>query len=188
MIEDAGKMDGLKERKSLIRMRMKELRQSSLESQAAESEAIVSHILQLPQWQEAETVLLYSSLKGEVDTSRLLQTEGKRLVLPVVEGEFLVLREYREGMLEEGYQGILEPSSEAPSVNPSEIDLALIPGVAFDREGHRLGRGKGFYDRLLPKLECPKIGMGFSWQVIDTVPVESHDILLDGTVTPGGLL
>lgn len=174
--------------KKAVRKQMKELRESTSESQAAESESIARHIMQLPQWQNADTVLLYHSIKGEVDTSLLLAQSGKRLVLPVIVGEDLVLKEYSEDRLTAGYKGIMEPSEDCPTVDPSEIQLALIPGVAFDAGYHRLGRGKGFYDRLLPLLDCPVIGMGFSWQVIDTVPVESHDIVLSGVVTPDGLL
>lgn len=180
------------EQKKAIRRRMKALRESTSDSQAKESEAIAMHIMQLPQWQNSDTILLYHSIKGEVGTSLLLaqavSAQGKRIVLPVIEGEILVLREYREDSLVAGYKGIMEPSSDCPLVDPSEVQLALIPGVAFDAGYHRLGRGKGFYDRLLPLLECPVIGMGFSWQVIDTVPVESHDICLSGVVTPEGLL
>ncbi len=176
------------EQKKAIRRRMKELRESTSESQATESEATARQIMQLPQWQDSDTVLLYHSIKGEVDTSLLLAQSGKRLVLPVIEGENLVLKEYSEEKLVAGYKGIMEPSSDCPTVDPSDVQLALIPGVAFDAGHHRLGRGKGFYDRLLPSLGCPIIGMGFSWQVIDSVPVESHDITLSGVVTPDGLL
>lgn len=178
--------DNFTELKKAVRKTMKELRESTTDSQAEESRAIASKVMKLPQWQAADTVLLYSSLKGEVDTSLLLEAgcSSKRIVLPVVVGDKLVLREYRPESLTSGYQGIMEPSEDCPVVDPSEVQLALIPGVAFDQWYHRLGRGKGFYDRLLPLLDCPKIGMGFSWQMIDTVPVESHDIVLSGVITP----
>lgn len=176
------------QRKQALRKQMEVLRSSTTQSQAAESEAIAKAIMQLPQWQDAKTVLLYNSINAEVDTSLLLSAQGKRILLPVVEGDSLVLREYRKDSLVPGYKGIMEPSSDCPSADPAMVDLALVPGVAFDRRYHRLGRGKGFYDRLLPLLSCPVIGMGFSWQVVDSVPVESHDILLSGVVTPEGLV
>lgn len=187
-IRKAGIVMDISDSKKLIRKQMAELRSSTASTQERDSETISRIVMQLPQWQEADTVLLYHSIKGEVNTDGLLAQTGKRIVLPVVEGGNLVLREYHADRLVPGYKGIMEPSPDCPVVDPAQAGLALIPGVAFDRRYHRLGRGKGFYDRLLPMLSCPRIGMGFSWQVVDTVPVESHDITLDGVVTPDGLL
>ena len=68
----------------------------------------------------------------------------------------------------------------------ADIDLAVIPGMAFDRDGHRLGRGKGFYDKLLPGIKCRKIGLCFSFQLADSVPIEPHDIVMDMVLTDDG--
>jgi len=83
-----------------------------------------------------------------------------------------------DGQLQKGAYGILEPREEGSvSVAPEEVDLAVVPAVAFDREGHRLGRGKGYYDRLLARLrpEVPRIGLAFKEQLLERLPRRSHD-------------
>lgn len=138
----------------------------------------------LPEFRRAHTVLLYMALPDEVPTSAFIARwhSEKRIVLPVVDGESLLLREYRAEYMAPGWKGILEPRPEAPLVSPSEIDLALIPGVAFDRCGGRLGRGRGFYDRLLPQLGCPVIGLCQQWRIVPHVPREPWDAPVDGVV------
>lgn len=175
---------GIAEEKKHIRTEMKRLRVETVESHKAESDRIVSKLMALKEWDEARTILLYSPIDGEVDCSPLLHTKGKRIVLPVVCGDELVLRTYSSTMLKNGYMGIMEPSEEAEEMLPEQIDLAIVPGVAFDKEGHRLGRGKGFYDRLLPKLKCPAIGLAFSCQMVEHIPVERHDVALDRVISP----
>lgn len=146
------------------------------------SEQICSKVLALASWQEAGTLLLYYPLPDEVDVRPLINEafeSGKSVLLPVVKGEELELHLYEgEGSLKEGAFGIMEPTGSlfAPE-NYDGIQLALIPGMAFDGVGHRLGRGKGYYDRLLPKLKDTKlIGLCFPFQLLDEVPAESHDI------------
>ena len=87
--------------------------------------------------------------------------------------------------LQPGYKGILEPTPDATPVSPGEIELALIPGVAFAGERgafSRLGRGKGFYDRLLPSLRCPKVGICYPFRLVDSLPTDPWDIPLDGLI------
>ena len=146
------------------------------------SEQICSKVLALASWQEAGTLLMYYPLPDEVDVRPLINEafeSGKRVLLPVVRGEELELHLYEgEGSLKEGAFGIMEPTGSlfAPE-NYDGIQLALISGMAFDGVGHRLGRGKGYYDRLLPKLKDTKlIGLCFPFQLLDEVPAESHDI------------
>ena len=146
------------------------------------SEQICSKVLLSASWQEAGTLLLYYPLPDEVDVRPLIKVgyeSGKRILLPVVRGEELELHLYEgDDSLLEGAFGIMEPTGSlfAPE-NYHEIRLALIPGIAFDRVGHRLGRGKGYYDRLLPKLKETKLtGICFPFQLLDEVPAEPHDI------------
>lgn len=146
------------------------------------SEQICRKVLALASWQEAGTLLLYYPLPDEVDVRPLIKVafeSGKRVLLPVVSGEELELHLYEgEETLKEGAFGIMEPTgpSFAPE-NYDEIELALIPGMAFDKSGHRLGRGKGYYDRLLPKLTKAKLtGICFPFQLLEEVPAEPHDI------------
>ena len=81
--------------------------------------------------------------------------------------------------LQQGAYGIMEPCGEV-FTDYDSIDVAIIPGMAFDKQGHRLGRGKGYYDRFLSKIpKVYKIGLCFSWQLVDEVPCDEHDIIMD---------
>lgn len=166
-----------------IRREMRALRETFRDS--GESRCALERLTALPEWNAAHTVLLYSSIPGEVDTSELFSewSGTKRLVLPLVVGDDLVLKEYRPGSLVPGYKGIMEPREDAPSVEASDIELVIVPGVAFDASGRRLGRGKGYYDRLLPRLHCPKVGLAFDWQIVGSVPVDEWDVPLDRVVS-----
>lgn len=130
----------------------------------------------------AHTVLLYSSLPDEVDTHTFIRRwEGyKRILLPVVVSDSeLELRVYTgSGNMRRGAFNIDEPAG-AAFTDYGSIDLAVIPGVAFDRHGNRLGRGRGYYDRLLARLGLagvPTIGVCFDFQKLDAIPAETHDI------------
>ena len=107
--------------------------------------------------------------------------------MPVVNGDTLDLKEYIKEKIKTGAFNIPEPF-ETEIIEPKYIELALIPGVAFDKKCDRLGRGKGFYDRILNHLTCTKIGIGFSFQIIDNVPVEDHDKPLDFIVTENEII
>lgn len=169
-----------------IRAQKKEYAAAQL---AAMSEEITNRVFASAWWQEASTLLLYYPLSDEVDVRSLISEafeEGKRVLLPVVKGEELVLHLYEgESSLREGAFGIMEP--QGPLFAPEhydEIELAIIPGMAFDGAGHRLGRGKGFYDRLLPKLESAKlVGVCWPFQLLDEAPAEPHDIPVEEVIS-----
>ena len=169
------------ETKQTIRRQVKDLLKSG---GGTDSSRPLCCLEQHPLFLAAQTVLLYWSMPEEVDTHALIRkwSERKRIVLPRVCGEELELRLYDPERMVPGYRGILEPAEDALPVPDAEIDLAIVPGLAFDRAGHRLGRGKGYYDRLLPRLHCPKLGLAFPCQVLDEVPIEAHDVALDGII------
>jgi len=132
----------------------------------------------------ASTVLMYMSIPGEVPTYEIVQRWSKEcsIVLPLVSGQELLLKRYEPEKLVRGYRGIMEPSYDAPDVDASAIDLAIVPGVAFCRSNgkvKRLGRGGGFYDRLLPALNCFKLGVCFDFRVVDDLPCDPWDAVLD---------
>ena len=134
---------------------------------------------------DASTVMMYYPLGDEVDVApviELLAENGKTVVLPQVTGEAeMVVRRYTgEDDLREGAFGIMEPCGEL-FTDYEAIDVAIIPGMAFDRHGNRLGRGKGYYDRFLPLLPTRvyKIGVCFPFQLLDNIPTEEHDIKMD---------
>ena len=131
-------------------------------------------------------MLLYHSLPDEVDTHAFIRrwSARKRILLPVVKGDDLELRLYTgDDCLTEGAFHIDEPTGTA-FTDYAAIDLAVIPGVAFDRRGNRLGRGKGYYDRLLPRIPTAyKLGLCFPFQLLDQIPAEAHDIPMDEVLT-----
>ena len=135
-----------------------------------------------PVFRTAHTLLLYYSLPDEVNTHDFIRkwSAHKQILLPVVIGDDLELRRYTgPADLKKGAYGIEEPVGE-PFTDYDSIDLAIIPGVAFDTHGNRLGRGKGYYDRLLPRLpHTYKIGICFPFQLVEEVPTEAQDVRMD---------
>ena len=130
-------------------------------------------------------ILLYWSLPDEVQTPALIERLhqlGHRVLLPVVTGNTIQLAEYSDtaGMTTGAFD-IQEPVGEAFD-NYDEIDLAFIPGRAFTTGGARLGRGKGYYDRLLTQMRCPLIGVCFPFQIVEEIPMETHDIMLNEVI------
>lgn len=134
-----------------------------------------------PAFLSAGTVLTYCSLPDEPCSDGFLKRwyGRKRIAVPLVKGDSLVLKEYIPGKLAPGYKGISEPSDDLPDISPSEIEYAIIPGVAFDPKGGRLGRGKGFYDRLLPQLDCFCAGIAWPCQMMDSIPADPWDRPVD---------
>lgn len=143
----------------------------------------------LSDFEKADTILLFWSIAGEPYSHDFVSklSKSKRVVLPRVVGDVLELRQYDASRMVSGYRGIMEPGEDACLVDPMEIDLAIIPGMAFDVRGGRLGRGKGYYDRLLPLLKCKKVGVCLDSHLVDEVPVETHDIPVDVVITPNNL-
>lgn len=138
----------------------------------------------LPAFVSANTILAYMSIPGEVPTADILSSwaSSKRIAIPRVCGDILELREYSPISLESGYRGIMEPAPGSPIIDPEDIDLALVPGVAFSRmDGkiRRMGRGGGFYDRLLPSLRAYKLGVCFDFRVLESIPTDPWDAELD---------
>lgn len=146
-------------------------------------------LAKMEQFISARTVLLYSSMSTEVNTMDFIGkwAESKTIVLPVVSGNNLLLRKYEPEKMAPGYRGIMEPTSDSEEIPPSQVDLAIIPGVAFDRQGNRLGHGKGFYDRLLPELDCPRIGVAYDGQIYDHLKTDDWDQKMDFVITPSNV-
>lgn len=150
---------------------------------AAESPQLTTDVLTAleahPAFETADTVLLYHSLPDEVSTHAFVQKWStlKRVLLPVVVGSDLELRLYTSPEdLKPGTYGILEPVGEA-FADYEAVQFVAVPGVAFDRQGNRLGRGKGYYDRLLPLLtNAFRAGVCFPYQLVEEVPAEPFDV------------
>lgn len=176
--------------KKELRRRMREKKRQFTQQQLDElSLPIVTRLKE--RLGDAQTILSYASLPDEVDTRQLnedLVGEGRTVLLPkVLDGETMELRRYTGRQdLQEGPFHIMEPVGECFS-DYSQIDVALIPGMAFDLQGHRLGRGKGYYDRFLSKLHnrigsyCV-IGVCFDFQKVEEVPTDEYDVPVDEVI------
>ena len=178
-------MSKLGEQKQSLRalMRIRQQQYASLSISDSEASLRIRCMVEaLPEFRQARTLLLYASVPGEVDTFPWLEEwfPERRIALPKVEGEFLTLYSYSPGDLCSGYLGIREPSCRAERILPEEIDLAIVPGVAFDMTGRRLGHGKGFYDRLLPQLRCLKAGVCLPYWIVAAGRCEEDDAKVDG--------
>lgn len=134
-----------------------------------------------PRIAAAKVIATYAPLPDE---PRVILPLGKTILLPkIISSRDMELRQYiSEDEMAAGSFGINEPTTE-PWSDYDAIDLIIIPGVAFDERGNRLGRGKGYYDRLLPRLDSAyKIGVAYQWQRIDHLPHEPHDIPADEVI------
>ena len=155
------------------------------------SERIVARLLALPELQAAGTLLLYAALSEEVDLAGMVEpvhARGHRTLFPRVRGaelELVAAADLRALRL--GHRGVREPVG--ASVDPAVVTLAVVPGVAFDPRGGRLGGGGGHYDRLLPRLpaDTPTIGVAYACQLVPRVPREPHDASVDLVVTERGV-
>jgi 5-formyltetrahydrofolate cyclo-ligase len=137
-------------------------------------------------WQQSSCVCVFSALAGEPDVLASWP-EGKRIALPRVQGEQLQFHWVASpAELEAGSFGILEPAAGAPAAG-NAFDLLLVPGLAFDRQGGRLGRGKGFYDRFLAGARGIRVGVCFEDQIVGEVPMDPHDLRMDFVVTPSAI-
>ena len=134
---------------------------------------------------EAQLVLTYLAFRNEPDLSSLVEMfPAIRWVVPRVDGDRLELHLLEPGRLVRHPFGMMEPSPDSPTVEPSALDIVLVPGVAFDRTGVRLGFGGGFYDRLLPRTSASRVGVALDCCVTDALPHEQHDQTMDWVVTP----
>ena len=182
--------------KGAVRTQMRRLREGLAPADREErSGRIAERLRRLEAFWRARRVLFYAADGGEVETLPLLERwieGGRKVILPRVEGETMILVEV-DGLkdLAPGYRGLLEPRSDRGRVVPwEEVEVALVPGLAFDLEGNRLGRGGGHYDRTLARIGSKvfKIGLAFDFQVVDRLPVEARDVPVDCVVTESRMI
>jgi 5-formyltetrahydrofolate cyclo-ligase len=178
--------------KAALRLKVRaEMAKHSAAERAEASRRICIRLRDNPIWQNAKAVLLFAPLADEPDVSPLMSEAialGKTLGLPRYlpdSGEYQIGRvgDLSSGLYP-GQFGVFEPSASCPSVEVKHLDLVLVPGVAFSLAGGRLGRGRGFYDRLLAVVPGFKCGVAFDWQVAIEVPMEPHDIRVNCVLTP----
>jgi 5-formyltetrahydrofolate cyclo-ligase len=176
------------------RLRVEALaRRDALADRPVRDAGILARVTSHPAWAGAGTISCFVGVKSEVATLPIIGAAlalGKRVGVPVVEQGKLVLYDLRAlDELAPAPFGLLEPRAElrAPArvVDPGGVDLFLVPGVAFDRSGGRVGYGKGYYDGLLPRARAgvPLIGLGYEVQVVAEVPMGPSDVRLSALIT-----
>ena len=181
--------------KQVLRQRvLKKLRSQSKEERLRKSLKIARRLHRLTAYRKAAAILCYVAIDAEVETRPILSkalADGKRVAVPVTlhRNKKLVAAEIAnpgKDLDARGPFGIPEPTHHSRcQVNPKDLDLVLVPGVAFDRSGRRLGRGGGYFDRFLSQLphEIPRIGLAFRFQVVKKIPWELHDQPVSRVIT-----
>lgn len=153
----------------------------SSEDKLGQSLRVLEKIELLPEFVSSKVVMCYYSMPNELPTHQYIKrwSETKTVVLPRVDGDDLLLLKYNPDDMEEGKYGIFEPLLSCEKFNIADVDLVIVPGVAFDFNGNRLGHGKGYYDRLLSTSNVMKVGVALDCQIVETLPHCQHDIKMD---------
>lgn len=182
------------ETKTEIRKRILEVRKSlTINEIEVKSEAILQNVLKTPEYIEADNILLYADYNNEVMTRGIFEDalmRNKRVYFPKCDSLTNTMVFYRTlsaAQLEKGFMGISEPREDMQQryrFCADEDTLVILPGVAFDTSGFRLGYGKGFYDKFLSnKRQLSTMALAFAFQLIEELPSEAHDIKMDKIVT-----
>lgn len=186
--------DGQRVQKHHLRQRFRAVNGRSRTDANSASAAVCRSLLSLPALSEAQALCGYvATFAYEPDIGAILehfQQTNRPVFIPRFDGksgEYRMAEHRREDRLDCGRYGIGEPRADSPLADEQLVAAAstvwCIPGMAFDRLGNRLGRGGGFYDRLLQNRRGTRIGVTFSSRLVDTMPVEEHDIIMDAVVT-----
>jgi 5-formyltetrahydrofolate cyclo-ligase len=185
--------DDLQQLKKAIRKQAHAAR-NALPNKDELSGVICERLVSMPEYARARTVMYYVDVRSEVRTRHYLPTaltQGKRIVTPYcVNGELQLFHLQNMDELAVGMYKILEPKAELRAiadkrVEAGELDLVIVPGVAFDREGGRTGHGFGYYDKLLNRArpDAPLIALAFECQLFPRIPMQAHDVFMDKVVT-----
>lgn len=182
----------MKMNKKELREHMKELRDSiTCEKRARYDEVIYKKVINCEYYTNAKILFSYVSFGSEVCTHKIIEhalANNKTVCVPKVINRTEGMKAVKINSLEElnqGNFGVLEPENLEKSIAPEAIDLILIPGLAFDKFGGRLGYGAGYYDSFLKevKKDALKIALSYSIQILDKVPMEAHDIFIENLIT-----
>ncbi|MBR6639279.1 MAG: 5-formyltetrahydrofolate cyclo-ligase [Muribaculaceae bacterium] len=176
--------------KKEIRQEIKQLKDCLTDNEKRQSaNRVFKKITETELFHRAHNILLYNSLSDELFTKDVIHEwcKFKNIFLPRVNGDNLEILPYDANSLEKGSFNIYEPMGEN-TCDISIIDMIIVPAIAYDRNGNRIGRGKGYYDRLLQKASALKIGVGYDFQLIPHIDSEPHDIPVDIIVTPNNFI
>ena len=192
-------MNELRERKNRIREKFKDFRKSMDPAQKeAYDRKICQRFMSLASYRFADTLLLYAPLKGEIDITPIAEDalkRGKTVAFPLCDPEKHTMVYHIVSSLDQlkkGSYGIMEPDPSLPVYDPiarkGENSVCFVPALAFDREGYRIGYGKGFYDRYLSSFNGAKMGVEYSSCVVDELPRGRFDTAVDFLVTEKGVI
>lgn len=186
--------ESMQEQKNILRAEAHS-RRNAQENKDELSVGICTRFGALPAYERAKTVMYYIDVRSEVRTRHALPTalaSGKKIVVPWCneKGELELFHLENMDELSVGMYKILEPRAElrslsAKQVGATDLDLIMVPGVAFDRRGARMGHGKGYYDKLLQhaRLDAPLVALAFECQLFPEIPTAEHDIFMDMIIT-----
>ncbi len=184
---------GAADEKAALRKRLRAMRRALTPEQIeTASLALCAVVTALPEFKKAGTLLSYMPAKGEIDVSyisRIAEASGKTVAYPlcIEDGGLRLLVPEGPGAMKPGSYGIPEPDPAlSREIGADELDLIIVPAVAFTRECSRLGQGGGYYDRLLARTKAVTAGVGYDFQLLDSLPTEPHDRPLDICCTPSG--
>lgn len=192
----------MRERKAILRKEILNLRNLlSKDEVSQKSYEIIKNLKSLEEYKSGRLIMCYVDFNNEVMTKAFIDQsieEGKRILVPAIADTTAGKKEMCaaeiasvKSDLEPGAYGILEPKkNNLKKVEPSEIDLVVVPGVVFNTDGHRIGYGAGYYDRFLKKLRsgCVKVGVAFEIQVLTQIPVDKHDVPVEILITENGII
>ncbi|OGD87669.1 5-formyltetrahydrofolate cyclo-ligase [Candidatus Curtissbacteria bacterium RIFCSPLOWO2_12_FULL_38_9] len=179
--------ENIKAAKDKIRKKILLKRQALTTDQVTKlSSIIISKILRLKKIKDFQNYLIYLPTKNEVDTKLLIHfliQNRKNIYVPALVENDWTISQFKslDGLVKNKYK-TLQPKK-ISAVSSNKIDVAIVPGVAFDKKGVRLGYGKGVYDNLLKKFKGLKIGLAYEFQIVERLPAESHDLKTDLIVT-----
>ncbi len=191
--------------KSSLRAALKPILNSiSQANRTLSSHQISEHLLRSERYTSASTILAYAALPSELDLDPFINTaleDGKRVCIPAIDWARKTMQpaviENLDTDLETGRYGVRSPRDRCPLVEPQNIDLILVPGLGFDRDLNRLGRGAGFYDRMIESLietlgtastRPVLVGVCFNCQIVERVPTQAHDFPMDRIITQTGFI
>ncbi len=191
-------MNGEKENKEKLRNRIKNLlNESPISLLKEKSKLIQRHLFSVAEYKNSSLVMFYVSMGREVTTLDAIKTalaENKKVAVPLIlkSKDIMIPCEIKSLKdLEPGSFGILQPVEEKIKPIPIKlIDLIIVPGMAFDRKGNRVGKGKGFYDKFLKLIDAtiPKIALAFSCQIVEQIPTTKNDIAVNKIITEDGVI
>jgi 5-formyltetrahydrofolate cyclo-ligase len=168
--------------KAAIRKRMRMVR-DLIDDRVMRSVDLWAKVAALPGYQRAGSVMAFNGFKGEPDTDPLfarVAADGKRLLLPRVHDGSIEVCD-ADGPMVAGRIGVHEP--QGPALAYDLVEFVIVPGLAFTADGRRLGYGGGFYDRFLPQVQVPNVGVCFAEQLLDDLPCEPHDVRVQAVLT-----